>query len=76
MLGVLVRRGNDFAAAGDAVQDALLEACRSWGDAPPGEPLGWLLTTRSLHLALARRILVLGIEVGLTAAIHLRYRAG
>ena len=33
MLGILVRRGNDFAAAEDAVQDALLEAQRFWGDA-------------------------------------------
>jgi predicted RNA polymerase sigma factor len=30
VLGILVRRGNDFATAEDAVQDALLEAHRSW----------------------------------------------
>ncbi|GIJ27440.1 RNA polymerase sigma factor [Micromonospora qiuiae] len=55
VLGVLVRRGNDFAAAEDAVQDALLEAYRSWGDAPPGEPLGWLLTVAGRKLIDARR---------------------
>lgn len=33
VLGVLVRRGADFAAAEDAVQDALVEAVRRWGNA-------------------------------------------
>ncbi|GAB3163195.1 RNA polymerase sigma factor [Myceligenerans halotolerans] len=32
VLGVLVRRGADFAAAEDAVQDALVEAVRRWGN--------------------------------------------
>ncbi|MFE6976162.1 RNA polymerase sigma factor [Streptomyces sp. NPDC057682] len=54
VIGVLVRRGADFAAAEDAVQDALVEAVRTWPDASspggPGEgapvrdPKGWLIT--------------------------------
>ena len=44
VIGVLVRRGADFAAAEDAVQDALLEAVRSWESAPPRDPQGWLIT--------------------------------
>lgn len=44
VLGVLVRRGADFASAEDAVQDALLEALRTWPDAPPRDPTGWLVT--------------------------------
>lgn len=44
-LGVLVRRGDDFAAAEDAVQEALLEAHRRWSaTGVPAEPLGWLVT--------------------------------
>ncbi|MFG3258345.1 RNA polymerase sigma factor [Streptomyces sp. NPDC048172] len=50
VLAVLVRRGADFAAAEDAVQDALVEALRVWPGKPgePGErprdPKGWLVT--------------------------------
>ncbi len=44
VLGVLVRRGADFAAGEDAVQEALLEAVRRWPDDPPGDPKGWLVT--------------------------------
>ncbi|MGY1743735.1 MULTISPECIES: RNA polymerase sigma factor [unclassified Blastococcus] len=44
VLGVLVRRGADFAAAEDAVQDALLEALRVWPGDPPRDPRGWLVT--------------------------------
>jgi predicted RNA polymerase sigma factor len=43
VLGVLVRRGADFAAAEDAVQDALLEALRTWPTTPPRDPLAWLV---------------------------------
>jgi RNA polymerase sigma factor (sigma-70 family) len=42
--GVLVRRGADFAAAEDAVQEALLLAVRVWPDDPPRDPKGWLVT--------------------------------
>jgi len=44
VIGVLVRRGADFAAAEDAVQEALVEAVRSWPDDPPRDPKGWLVT--------------------------------
>ncbi|MBB0229094.1 RNA polymerase sigma factor [Streptomyces calidiresistens] len=44
VLGALVRRGADFAAAEDAVQDALVEAIRVWPTHPPREPKGWLIT--------------------------------
>lgn len=44
VLGVLVRRGADFATAEDAVQEALLEAVRRWPDAPPDDPKAWLVT--------------------------------
>ncbi|MEE1799638.1 MULTISPECIES: DUF6596 domain-containing protein [unclassified Streptomyces] len=57
VIGVLVRRGADFAAAEDAVQDALVEAVRAWPDDsspssrlrpssgdPLRDPKGWLVT--------------------------------
>ncbi|AFT98050.1 RNA polymerase sigma factor [Nocardia brasiliensis] len=43
VLGILVRRGADFAAAEDAVQEALIEALRAWPDEPPRDPKGWLV---------------------------------
>jgi RNA polymerase sigma factor (sigma-70 family) len=44
VLGILVRRGADFAAAEDAVQEALVEAVRLWPDEPPRNPRAWLVT--------------------------------
>ncbi|MEU4704640.1 RNA polymerase sigma factor [Nonomuraea dietziae] len=44
VISILVRRGADFAAAEDAMQDALIEAVRVWPDDPPGDPKGWLVT--------------------------------
>ncbi|MFI8202568.1 RNA polymerase sigma factor [Streptomyces sp. NPDC085937] len=44
VLGILVRRGADFAAAEDAVQEALVEAVRVWPEDPPRDPQGWLVT--------------------------------
>ncbi|AUH42878.1 RNA polymerase sigma factor [Streptomyces sp. CMB-StM0423] len=45
VIGVLVRRGADFAAAEDAVQDALVEAVRGRPDGDePRDPKGWLIT--------------------------------
>ena len=44
VIGILVRRGADFAAAEDAVQDALVEAARVWPDDPPRDAKGWLVT--------------------------------
>ncbi|MFC7575239.1 DUF6596 domain-containing protein [Klenkia terrae] len=44
VIGVLVRRGADFAMAEDAVQEALVEALRVWPADPPREPRAWLVT--------------------------------
>jgi RNA polymerase sigma factor (sigma-70 family) len=44
VLGVLVRRGADFAAAEDAVQEALVEAARRWPEDMPDDPKAWLIT--------------------------------
>ena len=44
VIGVLGRRGADFAAAEDAVQEALVEAVRVWPDDPPRDPQAWLVT--------------------------------
>ncbi|WP_255638023.1 RNA polymerase sigma factor [Amycolatopsis sp. DSM 110486] len=44
VIGILGRRGADFAAAEDAVQEALVEAVRVWPDDPPRDPKGWLVT--------------------------------
>lgn len=42
--GALVRRGADFAAAEDAVQEALIRALAAWPADPPTDPQGWLVT--------------------------------
>jgi len=55
VLAVLVRRGNDFAAAEDAVQDALLEAHRWWPQHPPDDPKGWLVSVATRKLIDAHR---------------------
>src|SRR5690349_20578661 len=44
VLGILVRRGADFASAEDAVQEALIRALESWPGDPPRDPKGWLVT--------------------------------
>jgi predicted RNA polymerase sigma factor len=43
VIGILGRRGADFAAAEDAVQEALIEAVRVWPDDPPRDPKAWLV---------------------------------
>jgi RNA polymerase sigma factor (sigma-70 family) len=56
VLGVVARRYADFAAAEDAVQEALLVAAERWPDAGvPEQPLGWLITTASRRLIDAAR---------------------
>ncbi len=40
VLAGLVRRGEDFDAAEDALQEALLEALRAWPEHPPRRPAG------------------------------------
>ena len=47
VLGILVRRGADFAAAEDAVQEAMVEAFRRWLTDRPDEPRAWLVTVAS-----------------------------
>jgi RNA polymerase sigma factor (sigma-70 family) len=44
VIGILVRRGADFASAEDAVQEALIRALETWRDDPPRDPKGWLVT--------------------------------
>ena len=55
VIGVLVRRGNDFATAEDAVQDALVEAVRTWPDTPPANPRAWLIAVAQRRLIDVRR---------------------
>ncbi|MDR7380596.1 RNA polymerase sigma factor [Promicromonospora iranensis] len=55
VLGVLVRRGADFATAEDAVQEALIEAAHHWPDSPPDEPKAWLLKVAGRKLIDAQR---------------------
>ena len=55
VLAGLVRRGEDFAAAEDAVQDAIIEALRVWPEHPPRDPQAWLTTVATRRLVDARR---------------------
>jgi RNA polymerase sigma factor (sigma-70 family) len=55
VLAGLVRRGEDFDAAEDAIQDALLEALRVWPEHPPRDPHAWLTTVATRRLVDARR---------------------
>ena len=55
VLAGLVRRGEDFDAAEDALQEALLEALRVWPGHPPDDPRAWLTTVATRRLVDARR---------------------
>ena len=44
LMGVLERRGADFATAEDAVQEATIRALSSWERDPPADAQGWLIT--------------------------------
>lgn len=55
VLAGLVRRGEDFDAAEDALQEALLEALRVWPDHPPRDPRAWLTTVATRRLVDGRR---------------------
>src|SRR3954469_19359566 len=44
VLASLVRRGEDFDAAEDALQEALLEALRVWPEHPPRDGEAWVET--------------------------------
>ncbi|MFI5508060.1 RNA polymerase sigma factor [Mycobacterium sp. NPDC051804] len=43
VIGVLVRRGADFASAEDAVQEALIRALGTWHEDLPHDPKAWLV---------------------------------
>jgi predicted RNA polymerase sigma factor len=45
VLAALVHRGADFAAAEDAVAEAVVRAWETWPDRRPDDPKGWLITT-------------------------------
>jgi RNA polymerase sigma factor (sigma-70 family) len=55
VLAGLVRRGEDFDAAEDALQEALIEALRVWPEHPPDDPRAWLATVATRRLVDARR---------------------
>ena len=55
VLAGLVRRGEDFDAAEDALQEALIEALRVWPDQPPRDPRAWLATVAARRLVDAHR---------------------
>jgi RNA polymerase sigma factor (sigma-70 family) len=55
VLAALVRRGEDFDAAEDALQEALIEALRVWPDHPAEDPRAWLVTVATRRLVDARR---------------------
>src|SRR5215218_6149080 len=55
VLAGLVRRGEDFDAAEDALQEALIEALRVWPEHPPRDPRAWLTTVATRRLVDARR---------------------
>ena len=44
VIGILRRRGADFAAAEDAVQEALITALSAWEQETPTDPQAWLVT--------------------------------
>ncbi len=55
VIGVLVRRGVDFATAEDALQEALLQAALTWREGRPSDPKGWLVTVAWRKFLDARR---------------------
>ncbi|WP_026912009.1 RNA polymerase sigma factor [Patulibacter minatonensis] len=55
VLAGMVRRGERFDAAEDALQEALIEALRVWPASPPDDPRAWLTTVATRRLVDARR---------------------
>ena len=55
VLAALMRRGADFASAEDAVQEALIDALRTWPENPPRDPRAWLTTAAGHRLTDAVR---------------------
>ena len=51
VLGAVIRRFRDFAAAEDAVQEALVAAASQWpGQGIPDNPRGWLIQVASRRM--------------------------
>ena len=73
VIGVLVRRGADFASAEDAVQEALIRALETWPDDPPRDPKGWLVAAAwrrfldAVRAESSRRGRELAVEAGSVA---------
>lgn len=69
VIGVLVRRGADFASAEDAVQEAVIRALETWTDDTPRDPKGWLVAVAwrkfldAARAEAARRRRELAVEV-------------
>ena len=55
VLAGLVRRGENFDAAEDALQEALIEALRLWTEQRPQNPRAWLFAVATRRLIDARR---------------------
>src|SRR3712207_4165933 len=55
VLAGLVRRGEDFDTAEDALQEALIEALRVWPEHPPRAPRAWLTAVATRRIVDARR---------------------
>jgi predicted RNA polymerase sigma factor len=55
VLAILVRRGEDFDSAEDALQEALIEAFRVWPVHPPRDPHARLAKVATRRLVDARR---------------------
>ncbi|TQL68120.1 RNA polymerase ECF family sigma subunit [Nocardioides albertanoniae] len=56
VVAIVTRRCGDFDTAEDAVQEALIEAVRTWPERGiPEQPLGWLVTTAVRRLVDAKR---------------------
>ena len=56
VVAIVTRRSGDFYAAEDAVQEALVEAVRTWPERGiPEQPRGWLVTTAMHRLVDAKR---------------------
>lgn len=55
VLAGLLRRGEDFDAAEDAIQEALIEAVRSWPEQAPRDPQAWLTVVAMRRLVDGRR---------------------
>jgi predicted RNA polymerase sigma factor len=78
VLAGLVRRGEDFDAAEDALQEALLEALRVWPEHPPRDPRAWLATVATRRLvdarqdpaAVLRRAVAVGHVLGAAAGLR------